>query len=185
MSGTVMWDHDGVISDWVGNFYPWICAKEGWEPSEWRIWHHYRNHEMHDQEFVARLTEYAEQGGFGDQRMNPGVRDAVCQIARFGYTQHVVTDRPAVAEADTAWWLDTFLPEIDSMTVSRDKTIFKEFGPPSYYAIDDRIENVETMRKAGIFAYLLTQPWNEDSDLPRVATVGEFADRVCGIWEQA
>lgn len=175
-----MWDNDGVMSSWVENYYPWLCAQEGWTPTEWRIWHHYRNHGMEDAAFVARLNQYAEEGGFAEQEILPGVRRAVQRIKECGHSQHLVTDRPAIAEADTAWWLAEYCPEIDSLTISRDKTIFKTFGPPTYFAIDDRVENVQAQRTAGIFAYLLTKPWNEDSDLPRVATVEEFADIVCG-----
>lgn len=174
-----MWDHDGVISGWVENFYPWICGHKEWVPKPWLTWHHYREHEMHDQEFVQWLNRYAEEGGFGDQEIKPGIREAVIQIKAAGHTQHVVTDRPAVAEADTAWWMETFLPEIDTLTISRDKTVFKSYGPPTYFAIDDRVENVEAMRKVGIFAYLMDAPWNEHADLPRVRTPQEFADIVC------
>lgn len=172
--GSVMWDHDGVISDWVGNFYPWLCAKEGWEQSTWEIWHHYRNHGMQDEHFVARLKEYATEGGFGDQKIYDGVATTVSLLKRAGYTQHVVTDRPAAAEADTAWWMDTYLPDIDTLTFGRDKTVFKEFSDGPYYAIDDRVENVQALIDADIEAYLMDRPWNRDSSLPRVGNVYEF-----------
>lgn len=175
---TIMWDLDGVACGWVENFYPWICAKEGWEETDWITWHHYRTHEMHDEEFVARLTEYAEEGGFGDQLPNNGFSGCVKMLNALGHSQHVVTDRPAIAEADTAWWLSEYGPEIDSLTISRDKTVFKEYGPGPYFAIDDRVENVEAMRAAGIEAFLLTKPWNEDADLPRVTTLTEFVTLV-------
>lgn len=176
--GTVMWDLDGVACGWVPNFYPWICEKEGWEATEWLTWHHYRNHEMTDEAFVARLTEYAAEGGFGDQVPNPEFITGVIALAEAGFAQHVVTDRPPIAEADTAWWLDTFAPDIDSLTISRDKTVFKEFSDGPYFAIDDRVENVQNMAEAGIQAYLLTSPWNLDSGLPRVATINEFVSLV-------
>lgn len=175
---TVMWDLDGVACDWVGNFYPWICEKEGWTPTEWLTWKHHHNHEMHDEDFVARLTEYAEEGGFGDQIPDGELRLAVQTLQAAGCTQHVVTDRPPVAEADTAWWLSENAPEIDSLTISRDKTVFKEYGDGPYYAIDDRVENVESMRGANINAFLLTRPWNADSNLPRVPTLSEFVWKV-------
>lgn len=173
-----MWDLDGVACEWVGPFYKWLCEIEDFEPTPWITWHHYRNHGMTDQEFVVRLTQYAEDGGFGDQVPSPGFQDAVKQIAAAGHIQCVVTDRPAPAHADTAWWVDTFAPEIDSVEFDKDKTIFKHNGPPTYYGIDDRVENVEAMRKAGIYAYLLTRPWNEESDLPRVASLAEFVQVV-------
>lgn len=178
--GTVMWDLDGVACIWVDPFYKKLCAWENYSPTPWITWHHYRTHGMSDEAFVKRLTQYAEEGGFGDQTPVPGFQEAVQQIHAAGHSQHVVTDRPAIATADTEWWIDTYAPEIATITISRDKTVFKQYGPPTYYALDDRVENVESMRKAGIFAYLLTWPWNENADLPRVSTLSEFADIVCG-----
>lgn len=175
----VMWDNDGVVSGWVDNFYPWLCEREGWVQTDWEIWHHYRNHEMHDAEFVEALKEYAAAGGFADQTMFPGVREAIQRIKEAGHTQHMVTDRPDAAHADTAWWVHTYVPEIDTLTFSRDKTVFKEYDDGPYFAIDDRVENVESMIAAGINAVLLDQPWNRQSDLPRVYTAEEFAELVC------
>lgn len=175
---TTMLDLDGVATGWVPTFYPWLCAKMGWDQTEWRIWHHYRNHEMHDAEFVQMLGLYAEEGGFADQQPVPGVTEMVHDLIEAGHTVHVVTDRPAAAHADTAWWCETFIPEHTSLTFSRDKTVFKDYGDPTYYALDDRTENVEEMRAAGVFAYLLDSPWNEDADLPRVRSLVEYKDKV-------
>lgn len=175
---TTMLDLDGVACGWVPNFYPWLCERQGWEPTEWRIWHHYRNHGMTDAEFVASLTAYAEDGGFANQRPTRGIMQVVKDLVRAGNTVHVVTDRPAAAEADTAWWIETHIPHYTSLTVSRDKTVFKEYGEGPYYALDDRVENVQAMRDDGIRAYLLTWPWNEDADLPRVATIHDYMRKV-------
>jgi len=178
---TVMWDLDGVATLWVEPFYPFMCNELDLAATEWLEWHHYRNHGIEDAHFVELLTKYAEQGGFAEQTVVPEAVEAVKQIKAAGHSQHVVTDRPEAAWADTEWWIDTYLPEIDTLTMGRDKTVFKAYGGPTYYAIDDRVENVEAMRKAGVFAYLLTKPWNEHSDLPRVTTLNEFADIVCGV----
>lgn len=178
---TVMWDLDGVACEWVGPFYKRLCEWEGFEPTPWVTWHHYRNHGMSDEAFVKRLMQYAEEGGFGGQIPAPDFPAVVKQIHEAGHVQCVVTDRPDSAQADTAWWIDTFAPEIDTIDFGRDKTVFKKHGPPTYYAIDDRVENVEAMRKRGIFAYLLTRPWNEESNLPRVASLRDFAHIVTGL----
>lgn len=179
-----MLDSDGVLSGWFPNFYPWLCEIEGWIEDHSCVhgetgWHFYREHGMSDEQFVVRLHQYAEEGGFAEQELYPGVREAVIQMHVAGHTTHVVTDRPPAAEADTAWWLHTHLPEVDSLTISRDKTVFKGYGPPTYYAIDDRHENIVAMRTAGVYAYLLDRPWNHHSDQPRVHTFQEFADIVC------
>lgn len=177
---TVMWDLDGVACLWVENFHPKLCEWEGYDHSPWVTWHHYRNYGMSDEAFVKRLYQYGDEGGFGDQKPVSGFREAVKQIHRAGHIQCVVTDRPESAHADTAWWVEEYAPEMETLDFSRDKTVFKKHGEPTYYAIDDRIENVEAMRQAGIFAYLFTWPWNEASDLPRVSTLQEFADIVTG-----
>lgn len=177
---TVMWDLDGVACSFVENYYPWLCRVEGFTPQPWVTWNHHHNHGMTNEQFVARLTQYAEEGGFADQTPYPEFRQAVIQIAAAGHLQCVVTDRPEIAQADTCWWIEEYAPQIDTIDFSRDKTVFKAHGDPTYYAIDDRIENVENMRKAGIFAYLLTKPWNEEADLPRVASLAEFVRIVTG-----
>lgn len=172
---TVMWDLDGVACSFIENFYPRLCEWNGFTPTPWVTWnHHSDGHGMTNAEFVVNLNRYADEGGFGEQKPYPEFQEAVKQIAAAGHTQCVVTDRPAVAQADTCWWIEEYAPEINTIDFDRDKTVFKVHGGPTYYAIDDRIENVENMRKAGIFAYLLTKPWNEDSDLPRVATLADF-----------
>lgn len=178
---TVMWDLDGVSCLWVPNFYPWLCELNDLTPTEWEIWHHYRTHGISDEDFVKHLQQYAEEGRFAEQTPVPGFQKAVRQIKAAGHSQHVVTDRPAIAEADTAWWVDTYAPEIDTLTLSRDKTVFTQYDDGAYWALDDRTENVQAMREAGINAYLLTWPWNADADLPRMASVEEFAAIVVGI----
>ena len=174
-----MWDLDGCATLWVESFYPRLCEWEDLTPTEWDTWHHYRTHGVSDTDFVKHLGQYAEEGGFADQTPVPGFAEAVKQIAAAGHTQHVVTDRPEIALADTAWWIDEYAPEIDTLEISRDKTVFMSQGEGPYFAIDDRVENVTALRAAGVDAYLMTWPWNVDSDLPRVATLQEFADIVC------
>ena len=173
-----MWDLDGVACLFVEGFYPRLREWEDLTPTEWETWHHYRTHGISDQDFVKHLHTYAEEGGFGQQEPVPGFIKAVRDIHAAGHLQCVVTDRPQIAAADTEWWIDTYAPEIKTIDIDRDKTVFKRHGGPTYYAIDDRVENVEALRKAGVFAYLLRWPWNEQSDLPSVNTLEEFVDKV-------
>lgn len=175
---SVMWDLDGVACGFVPPFNPWLCALKGFTQTPWNTWHHYRTYGLSDEEFVELLTQYAAEGGFGEQVPNPEFITGVIALAEAGFEQHVVTDRPAIAEADTAWWLDTFAPDIDSLTISRDKTVFTTFSEGPYYAIDDRVENVQAMIEGGVRAFLLTAPWNVDANLPRVSSIGEFVSFV-------
>lgn len=182
-AGTVMWDNDGVMSGWFPNFYPKLCTWEGWTQIPdcahgEHGWHFYRRHGMTDEQFVARLNQYAAEGGFAEQIPEPELSEAVRRLHAAGFSQHVVTDRPAIAEADTAWWLNEHAPLIDTLTVSRDKTVFKAYGPAPYFAIDDRVDNVVKLLDADVQAYVLDRPWNQHAQLPRVYGLLEFADTV-------
>lgn len=182
-TATVMLDNDGVMSGWFENHYPWLCNEEGWEQIPDAAhgehgWYFYRRHGMSDEAFVKRLNEYAALGMFADQKPEPDLREALQRLKAAGVGLHAVTDRPAVAEADTAWWMNEYAPEVDSLTISRDKTVFMQYGPAPYFAIDDRVENVEKLTEAGVNAVLLDRPWNQHASFPRVYSLIEFAERV-------
>lgn len=175
----IMADLDGVFNNWVDPFYPYLCGVHGiTEPTEWRIWHHYRNHDISDEDFVATLNKFAEEGLFTANPPFPGTVEQLKLLVEAGHRIHVVTDRPAAAHDDTEKWLNDHQFPHDTLSFSRDKTVFKQYGPGPYFAIDDRVENVQSLRDAGVNAFLLTWPWNEDSALPRVESVEVFRETV-------
>jgi len=178
VSKTTMLDLDGVVHPWVPTFQPWLESRIGKKIGQWLTWHHYRHHGITDAEFVAHLNQYAEEGGFTWSDPYHGSVDPLHRLIEHGHTIHIVTDRPVVAHAGTIDWLDRHNVPYHSLVIGRDKTVFMEQGEGPYFAIDDRIENVQAMRDAGIHAYLLDRPWNEDSDLPRVSTMEEYVEIV-------
>lgn len=180
---TTMADLDGVMNPWEPVFHPWLfrhsivkALKVKYTP--WKDWHHYRTYGIDDKTFVELLQEFAREGLFTSVAPFDGSAEAMKRLHDAGHTIHVVTDRPDFIVDDTKAWLENHGCPFDSVTISRDKTIFKQFGPEPYYAIDDRTENVRAMREAGISAFLLTSPWNVDADLPRVDSVGEYVNIV-------
>lgn len=178
MSKTTMLDLDGVIHPWVPTFQPWLEKRIGKKIGQWLTWHHYRHHNITDEEFVAHLTRYAEEGGFTWSGPYPGSVEPLNRLVEAGHTIHIVTDRPLVAHEGTLGWLKHHKVPHHSIEIGRDKTTFMKRGPGPYFAIDDRVENVQAMRDAGVNAYLLDWPWNEHSDLPRVKSVEEYVEIV-------
>jgi len=172
---TVMLDLDGVLNPFIDTFHPW-CEKQLGRVLDDPIseWYFYRKWDITDEQFVELLNAFGEAGGFAEQPPYAGSEELITEMINAGHTVHIVTDRPDCAVADTCWWVETYLPGYTSLTISRDKTVFKDYGPPTYYGLDDRVENVEKLRTAGVYGYLLTRPWNAESNLPRVETLEEF-----------
>lgn len=172
---TVMLDLDGVLNPFIDTFHPW-CEKTLGRVLEDPIseWHFYRKWDITDEQFLGLLNSFGEAGGFAESPPYEGSAEIVSSLTEAGHTVHIVTDRPACAIADTAWWVEQYIPGYTSLTISRDKTVFKQYGTPTYYGLDDRVENVEKLRIAGVYGYLFTRPWNAESNLPRVSTLEEF-----------
>ena len=180
-----MLDLDGVANLWVDPFHPFMLEHPRFvehiglvEQTDWETWHHYRTYGCTDELFVEILQDFARAGLFTDAPPFPGVPEAMQRLSAAGHTIHVVTDRPEFVIEETRNWLTKHDIPADTVTIGRDKTVFKNYGPGPYYAIDDRVENVQAMRDAGVNAYLLTWPWNESSELPRVSSVDEYVDIV-------
>lgn len=169
-----MFDLDGVFNPFVGVFRPWAERLEGKSLEPISDWYFYRKWGWTDEQFVKNLIRFGEEGEFVSAPPYEGSAEIIHELVLAGHTVHIVTDRPECAVADTAWWVETYLPEYTSLTISRDKTVFKQYGPPTWYGLDDRVENVEALRKAGIYGYLLTRPWNAESNLPRADSLEEF-----------
>lgn len=185
MEKTSILDLDGVINPWVGPFHPYMLAHElflatahTYEMSDWNEWHHYRNYGIVDPDFVKMLQDFAREGRFTSGPPFEGTPEAVRRLHDGGVSIHVVTDRPPFVLDETVAWLKTYDIPFDSVEIGRDKTVFMRRGPAPYFGIDDRVENVQALVDAGVQAYLLTAPWNEHANLPRVNTVDEYVDIV-------
>lgn len=177
MSGAIMLDLDGVTYPFSTAFKEWAELQEGRELEIITNWHFYREWGWHDEKFVKELRKFASDGGFAFEGPLPGSTELVRNLVRWGFEVHIITDRPEEARADTAWWVETFLPDYTSLTISRDKTLITKMTDGPFFALDDRVENVDTMRAAGIEAVLMDRPWNQHGTGLRVKTLEEF-----GTW---
>lgn len=179
MATIVMWDDDGVISDWTSSFNSFM----GWPDKEWSHWYGYRDFGLTDQEFVEHLNRYGNSGQYADLSMCSLALQAFQMLDRWGAMQVLVTDKPegrAMDDAVSRLVRGGF--RFYETVRSRNKTEFLEFvndGDKSY-ALDDRPKNVKELRDVGVEAYLLTKTWNVHDDLPRVANPVEFALIVSG-----
>lgn len=174
----VMVDLDGCAAIFYDAFLAWAMERdESVHHLDDIDWYFYRQWGWDDQRFVSMLNLFSEDGMFGDLDLYPGTVEA-WEVLPTIANVHVVTDKPDSAWHDTAYWLNSNGLHYDSLTFSRDKTAFKQFGPGPYLAIDDRVENVQAMRDAGIDAYLMDRPWNSHSHLPRVTSLAAFVQKV-------
>jgi len=169
-----MLDLDGVTYPFSTAFHKWAEEQEGRELEIVANWYFYREWGWHDEKFVAELRRFGAEGGFATEEPLPGSTDMVLALSAAGHDIHIVTDRPAEAEADTAWWVETFLPGYTSLEFGRDKTVFMAHSDGPYLALDDRVENVNNLRAAGVTAVLMDRPWNAHGDGARVESLEEF-----------
>jgi len=175
-----MLDLDGVTYPFSTAFKKWAEAQEGRELEIITNWHFYREWGWHDEKFVAELTRFGAEGGFASEGPIEGSTELVRDLVKMGYEVHVITDRPETAVADTAWWVETYLPDYTSLTVSRNKTDILDIADGPYIAIDDRVENVDKLRAAGVEAVIMDRPWNQHGTGLRVFSLEEF-----GTWAAA
>lgn len=84
----------------------------------------------------------------------------------------------------TAWWLQSY-HHIDFPTVivaeQPSKKIPLALNLEIEAFIDDKSSTVKSMRNAGLQAYILDQPYNQDVAEPRVKTVNEFLAQVATL----
>lgn len=85
-----------------------------------------------------------------------------------------------ILTARTEHWKDQTEDWLDKIGIKYDKLIFDDNkGEVAAkegidFFLDDKPENVAEMHAHDIDAYLFSQPWNEDSDLPRIDGWGHF-----------
>jgi FMN phosphatase YigB (HAD superfamily) len=93
----------------------------------------------------------------------PGTAEAFAVLRAKGHTIHIVTDRSfgtnGASEAATRAWLDRHGLPFDSLTFTADKTRVRLDA-----MVDDKLSNYDALVAAGVEAYLLTRPWNQQPD---------------------
>ncbi|MFB7890274.1 hypothetical protein ACFCZ3_19710 [Cellulosimicrobium cellulans] len=96
----------------------------------------------------------------------PMAREVTHMLRGAGHEVHIVTARflgsPGKAEEATRWWLDEHGIAYDSLTFSHDKTVV-----PTDVYIDDRPDNYDALKAAGVHAVLMDTTHNQDPSCTR------------------
>lgn len=179
----IMHDLDGVFFnfsesfkkhlDHVGLGYLWKSSAD-LTPS----WSWYKTWGWDDQRFVDVCNEAADCGCLFTGPMREGAKEAWDRIVRTGHEIVIATDRsfgstPASSERNTYEWLEEHDLYYDELWFTVDKTVCK----PDV-AVDDKPQNFLALMAAGVDAYLIDRPWNQDlGDIGhrRLSSVLDFA----------
>lgn len=173
----VMFDIDGCFADFELTFRTECSEADGVEYPAATQWHFYRDWGWGDAEFKERFDAWARSGGYTRVAEIPGSFDAARYLIELGQTVHFLTTRHHFAEHDTRAWLADRLPGHGWTleVVSGAKLDGDRFSA----AIDDHIDNVETLTATGCdAAALYRHPSNADapSTMNRFGSIQEFVD---------
>lgn len=130
-------------------------------------WEFYEDWGLDLDGFVATCHNGVDAGVvFAHGEPYPCVAEAFNLIKASGHTIHIVTDRSfgsnGASEAATRTWLDCHRLAFDSLTFSADKTVVR-----LDVMVDDKLANYDALEAAGVKAYLLSRPWNQNDPRPR------------------
>jgi hypothetical protein len=171
----VIWDEDNVLFQWTRQFNIFT----GHDADEvWTSWSHYKMWGWTTPEFLARLEEFSDAGGYAQGEPH---WDGIIALGGLNAHKRIgnvsITAKPNQRGFDDAGhWLGSFgivIPRI----MSDDKTILANAYGDSrrVFGIDDNVDHVEAMLAAGMDAYLRDQPWNRYAEhLPRVDDALDF-----------
>lgn len=181
-------DIDEVMYDFVDSLRRWLILN-GHQPHYTRIsdkWGFFVDWGLTEAEFAHACHTGVDAGIIfrtGDPA--PGTALALTRLLAAGHRIHLVTARafgePGKCEESTRAWLAEHGIPYTTLTFSADKTVRH-----TDLFIDDHVLNYKALVAAGVNAYLHTQDWNINFDVPpeqRVASITEFADRVLALHE--
>lgn len=173
-------DLDGVCYDFAASFRHFLHLHydfpRWWQPKATR-WEFYEDWGFSLQEFLDLFHQGVDAGViFTWGQPHEHTREAFTRIRAAGHSIHIVTDRsmgaPGASEKATIAWLDEHELPYDSITFSPDKTVAK-----IDVMVDDKLANYDALAAAGVDAWLLTRPWNQqDDDRQRVLDLLHFAE---------
>jgi hypothetical protein len=178
-----MVDLDGTIYPFVQVFRSYLVTVELYAPGPLTPPKNWRIHEDWGIP-VKELWQAHDRGvdaGFIYRRGDPmpGTLDGLRLLASAGVSIHIVTARfggsPGVMRKSTADWLCRHKIPHDTLHFIRDsKRIVR-----ADWAVDDWAKHLEHFPK--YMGFLMDQPWNQDSDRPRVTNMVQFAKYVLGM----
>lgn len=169
-------DLDGVCYDFAGSVREYLNHPHP-DPERWEF---YEDWGLSLDDFLTVCHDGVDAGiifTHGDPY--PNVLDAFKIIKGAGHSIHIVTDRAfgqnGASPAATAAWLARHGLDYDSLTFSADKTVVK-----LDVMVDDKPSNYAALQAAGVDAYLLTRPWNQQvPNAQRVLDLLHFAEVIC------
>lgn len=181
-------DLDGVLFDFAESLRSYIRHAEldktynlcKGEPPDWYFYRHWG---MTDQEFVKYCHDGVDAGFVFRGPARPNAKAALDRIRNLGHEIHIVTDRsfgshPENSQKATYEWLYEHEIPFDTVTFSANKTVV-----PTDCFVEDKLENYDALKAAGVDVYLINRPWNIDATeyinhkpRKRIKDIIEYAD---------
>lgn len=172
----VGFDLDNVIYPFVEEF----CSYVDVDPKTVTQWRFYKDFDWTEERFDEELAWWHDDGGLRCGYPIGGVesRQAMQELGDAGHEIFIVTARNPSTEEDTRYWLSTFHIPYHHLVFEKDKT-----AVDVDYMLDDKWENFDALvRKPGVFAFLMDQPWNRAAaswlSQWRVSSVRQYVDKV-------
>jgi len=178
-------DVDGVLYDFIGALREHITGSDDPEILPFaNSWEFYKKWGLTDQQFLNHYSEGVHAGKvLWEGQPYANTREGWDTLLTAGHRIHIITDRqPPGAEEEamsaTRHWLASHDLNPTSVVFSADKTHILHLAQDGKRVafIDDRPENVHALRAAGILAFIMNRPWNQDVQGERVNDLLEFAN---------
>lgn len=185
----VGFDLDGVLYDFgnsVRRYLDSIGRPYGWkdEAPEPHHWDFYEYWGMDLAEFKQLCHDGVDAGYIFQGDIRPNAVESVRRVAELGHEIIIITDRqfgskPENSHKATTEWLAQHGIEYDELVFSADKTCV-----PTDFFVEDKRENYDALRAAGVACYLITRPWNVDERYGlkdgryRIDDISDYADTI-------
>lgn len=175
-------DSDGVLYRFTKAYHSWMNLNHGMSLDlevEAQTWDWFLDWQTVEQ-FKQAMDESVDAGHlfWQGELYESEIPQLIADLQAKGHTVHLVTHRfsgkAKCPKAATEHFYASQGIEFDSITYSRDKTVVDVD-----VFIEDNIANYDALEVAGIKAYLINRPYNqENDDRRRVNSVKEFVNEV-------
>lgn len=187
----IMFDLDGCyynFGDSVKRYLEQTNRGHIWKsgPTPQPFWNFFEDWGWDIKDFVKLCNEGADAGVIFTGPMRDGGKEAWDRIEATGNQIIIATDRsfgttPEVSEKNTLEWLEEHELWYDELWF----TNVKPDCEPDV-AVDDKAENFYALLEAGVDAYLIDRPWNQEVDaghrrLPDVLAFAEIVENLTSM----
>ena len=157
---------------------------------EARTWTFYESWGLSLEQFNQMIVKGTQEANlFAQYPPDTYFMNMLQKLSAHNFKLHIVTNRPAEAQAQTVEWLRKHSVPHNSLLFTPDKTdlighVISRYktGLPDNYEIamiEDYHENFKALQNAGVIAYLYDQPWNRHfSTNKRIVLLSDFIDAV-------